>query len=708
MQRKQTPFKSYGLVSTDSIDEDLETPAHTMVPMNVDEAIMSLRAHVEPGSADSSMVGDEDMDPEDAWCVDDDDDMHLAELYAAELANESFENHEFKTFSRDIAEKLGYTRSSLDNRTFRPFRCGWSSTLSTIKIEGDRVKSLSPHVESSLSLFFQSELLELLVHHSDQECLEGQPLLQLPLSKRMGGSDQSHESLRNLLDEFSGLFQGKSEFSSVVLLICTLVDFDEILPMEGDSESFDHRRRNAILGWLAKTSYRSSNSFPDSQHLSEIFLAYAAGDIRKAANVAFECGMSEIGELLCLGIEGKRELSIYLESLVSTGSLGSLEQDRLDLLRAICLSTDIDFSPTAAFLDWRCHLALRLMRSNEKELIPLLSQFFDDVGKNIPFPSSRGENPSTPCSSYQILKSILGTESALPCLLDPQGMGIPSHDFSSAFFVAALLDASFLEITPSLFAQIVDGYSSQLICSGRWDLAVTVNMVSGKARRFGCLAGKLNRSKEIVLRHYREGDASHREYLVSIGVPKCWFDECMSRRAACEGKLLPSIQFLLGSSDEHLIESSRKAFENKYMPASYFLDSDSFEKDVSDASNSMLPSSFIEGMRDYIEVVHSTDAIFADIRTADPEEASLTKEKIKMLQADLGKLIHSLEDEPLDSVAYFPNNQKAIPSVAMLQDALSHLNFLEIQMGAVIAGVSLCTPRNVASQRLSLGDSSIN
>ena len=551
---------------------------------------------------------------------------------------------------------------------------------------------------------------------------------------RQGGKDSDPEQSLVLMRAFSLLLclftaQSSSASDAVVAMI------------EGSEGSkaqlalWEQGRIDACVKWLVSSCAEDvrkgvRDALQENDVYSGIFAALSGGDIEQASSIAMKHGRLHLASLMAAGAAGLDFIEDQLHHWDESGASATLPAE---LLRIYTLlggdlnaEGQIHFASIGAGktpqLDWRRRLCMLLIFSprpdDERNLQSLIAEYESNIVDNVaPYPFPRylsnalvhedalvHEEDDPQCLLYRILKLTIATGGnysennnssvSLATIVAPSGYTAASSDFSGAFHIATAISA--LGLGPSLSpleqARLLDGYASQLVNGGRWDLAVYVMLCSFSVDDSEDLVSRERVAKQLVLHNCSEmsspGLLAKRAHLEKIGVPAAWFEEAAAYRCAHRGDSYEYLRHLSHFDPEHFCGE----VENLVVPNMLLMnvvevrkslallhvfswDDESLAATVLDffqLSDDILALSQIEnGAKEREEDIASLSAIATSI-----------KERL---------LVHRACTESIKETCglrVIPS-YRVVPMAAFLAEALSGISFLQLQLKALGAGSSI-------------------
>jgi hypothetical protein len=350
---------------------------------------------------------------------------------------------------------------------------------------------------------------------------------------------------------------------------------------------------------------------------------------------------------------------------------------------------------------------------DESNLQSLIAEYESNIVDNVaPYPFPRylsnklvHKEDDAQCLLYRILKLLTATGGSysesnnasvsLATAVAPSGYTAASSDFSGSFHIAAAISA--LGLGPSLSpleqARLLDGYASQLVNSGRWDLAVYVMLCCFRANGSEDLVSRERIAKMLVLHNCSEMSSpellAKRSHLEKIGVPAAWFEEAAAYRCAHRGDSYEYVRHLSHFDPEH----SCGAVENLVVPNMLFFNVVEVRKglallDVLSWDDESLAATVLDFFRLSDDILAlSQNENGAKEREEDIASLSATAASVKERL-----LVHRACTEGIKKIScglsVIPS-YRVVPMAAFLAEALAGISFLQLQLGALKAGSSI-------------------
>jgi len=488
----------------------------------------------------------------------------------------------------------------------------------------------------------------------------------------------------------------------------------------------EHRRIDACVEWLRAACAEDvrndiREALENNDIHSAIFAAATGGDPEQAATIAIKHGYLHLATLLATGAAGFDSIRDQVEQWHKSGAAATIPAElvRIYTLLGGDLSAEEQFhlhsinTGTPPYLDWRRRLCMLLTfgayPDDEATLASLIERYGSEVtDSKAPYPSPRyiwnqnAVEESGPQSLlYKILDMTRATEAnaapteSLANIIAPPGYTAAISDFSGSFHVAAAISALGVGATlsPMEQARLLDSYASQLVSSGRWDLAVYVMLCAFGIDRPEDLVSRERNAKAIVLQNCPDLPEVEmipkRAELESIGVPAAWFEEALAYRCGNKGDSFNYVQHLSNFSPEQ----ARKALEELVVPNMLFMTG----ADVRQSLNLLAAFAWDEDslastVVDFFQLAEDIAAASKpdfDVEKKDEEIAVLTELAVSVktrLQAH--RLYHDEIQGASCSLHVVPS-YRVVPTTAFLAEALAGVKFLQLQLGALAAGSSI-------------------
>jgi nuclear pore complex protein Nup98-Nup96 len=653
-----------------------------------------------------------------------------------------------------IAQKAGiqtFSASSTDYgmRMGRSFRVGWNPNGSFFHLQSGSAVVL----RQSIPVFTkgtvpQEENAKLIETHLINAKMEVLPLRECPtyclaptddaklrktlsdyvavsVSQEQNVSDTEESSvLTRAFSLLLGLFAEDRSDGTTALLDATMIEAaDEGKAREALTEK---RRIDACAKWLtAACSEDVRNDIREAlgkndMH-SAIFAAMTGGDIEQASSIAMNNGYLHLATLLATGAASFDLIRDQVQQWEESGAADNIPAELLRIYTMLGGDLNSEEQIHLAFaqsgrqspLDWRRRLCMLLTfgvhSEGEDTLATLVEQYKKQVIENkSPFPSPRHIwneqvlNQSGPQSLlYKIIElstCIDGNDTETKSLAEvvtPPGYTSAIFDFSGAFHVAAAIYALGVEadFSPLEQARVLDSYASQLVASGRWDLAVYVMLCSFGVDRPEDLLSRERIAKTIVLHQCPDvqggGTIPKRAELEQIGVPSAWFEEALAYRCGNNGDSFAYISHL----GKFSLDEARTAIEELIVPNLLFMNKAGVQDNLQLLSEFASDDDSLAAT--VVDFFHLAEDIVA-ISSQPPDEEEKNAEI-----ASLTELASSIKNRFRAHRSYYEGIQDASSSLSVvpnyrlisistfLAEALAGVSFLQLQLRVLAEGSSI-------------------
>jgi nuclear pore complex protein Nup98-Nup96 len=460
---------------------------------------------------------------------------------------------------------------------------------------------------------------------------------------------------------------------------------------------------------------------------SAIFAALTGGDIEQASSIAMKHGQLHLASLIAIGAAGFNSIQDQVQQWHESGAAKTFPPELLriysllggDLTAEEQIHLALTNERRKTQLDWRRRLCMLFAfgshPDDETTLESLIVQYEKSVADDVaPYPFPRYlsnkqddmKDDAQPAQSllYRILKlaSNMGgcssehdlSSVSLATVVAPSGYTAASTDFSGAFHIAAAISA--LGLGPSLSpleqARLLDGYASQLVNIGRWDLAVYVMLCVFGVDCPEDLVSREQIAKTLILRNYSEtsppGLIAKRSHLEKIGVPSAWFEEAVAYHCSHRGDAYEYVRHLSRFSPEQAL----RAVEELVVPNMLFMSVTDVRKslellevfpwDYESLAATVLD--FFQLSEDILILSQNENAANeSEMLASLSEMATSVKERL---------LVHGAFTEGLKATScglrVIPS-YRVVPMAVFLAESLAGLSFLQLQLKALEAGSSI-------------------
>jgi len=243
-------------------------------------------------------------------------------------------------------------------------------------------------------------------------------------------------------------------------------------------------------------------------------------------------------------------------------------------------------------------------------------------------------------------------------------------------------------LSPSEEARLVDGYAAQLIGHGQWELAVYVLLCTLEEPTDTVKVWRQKLAKSVVLQNYGPGMDSIGTFLKErIGIPPEWLEEALADRYAHSGNMYEFIKRLSGVSNE----KAGRAVEDLLVPSMLFRSGREaakaleFLREFTTDENSL--GGVVVQMFELKEDIVDLSVASTTERTAALPEL---RDRAHELERNLNLAKAKEQGMTRPSVPLYGfRGPVTVPMSSFLAEALSVMNFLNLQIQALEDGKSI-------------------
>jgi nuclear pore complex protein Nup98-Nup96 len=630
-------------------------------------------------------------------------------------------------------------------RMGRSFRVGWgpNGTFLHIRADGVIVQSRPVFSES------QERAERMLEIHRQYSAKSLQGPEQLPFFQltegRIGAS-----TLITALDSYANSIPTQTSDGSVVkqafsLLSCLMQDkvvgiSSETIMLTDDIETRQQANRTggleAFKRWMRDAC--SESAMVDVQKaeqrndaLGAVFATLTSGNLESATSIASKYGYHQLSALIAVG----STCANFVEDQVRQWQVaGNSKFIPVDILRVYTLlggNMKLEeklYTDGNRSIDWKRRLGMLFFYSFDNQggifdFAGVVETYQSSVDRGVaPGPQSEVSANDASCLLYRLLRignSIINGEQSfkysISDLISPAGHASSSQDLSVSFHLAASLSAigCCSPLSELEMARLYDGYASQLMSNGKWELAVYVMLCSIGDSNSQFDAWRCARAKQLVLSSYNTSLEHKRDFLVeTVGLPKTWFAECSATRAAMRGD---AFEFINHASF-FAPNEARIALEEVVVPSLLFRNAKETLKSLE------LLGSYASGDETLttcvLDFFHLCEGVMSVGDSAADRKENLLHSLVKTA-SDLEKrfALHKAQAENVSS-GYKKFHGTPVPIKSFFAEVLAGLDFVKLQLGALQAGESIWNdamdqirypvPMKLASQLIAMSKTTIS
>ena len=618
-----------------------------------------------------------------------------------------------------IAQSRGVALASETDfglRMGRSFRVGWGPNGIFLHIRADGI------IAQSRPFFSESQeraerMLEVHRQYSAKYLLGPMQLPCFQLNEgRIGAS-----MLIPALDAYANSVPAQTSDGSVVkqafsLLSCLMQDkvvgvSSETTMLSDDIETRQQANRSggpeAFKRWMRDACFK--NAMVDVQKaeqrkdaLGAVFAALTSGNLNSASSIASKYGYHQLSALIAVGSSCANFLNDQVRQWKVSGNSKFIPVDIIRVYTLLGGDMKLEeklYEDGNRSIDWKRRLGMLFFYSFDNQggiydFAGVVDTYQSSVDRGVaPGPQSEVSADDASCLLYRLLRignSIINGEQSfkysISALISPAGHASSSQDLAVSFHLTASLSAigccsplSELELV-----SLYDGYASQLISNGKWDLAVYVMLCSFGENNSQFDAWRCDRAKHLVLSNYNTSMGHKRDFLVTtVGLPNSWFAECLATRAATRGD---AFDFIAHAS-AFAPNEARIALEEVVVPSLLF-------RNAKETSKSLeLLGCYAFGDESLttcvLDFFHLCDGVMSVGDSPDDSKEHLLQSLVKTA-SDLERrfALHKGQAENV-SCGYKKFHGTAVPIKSFFAEVIAGLDFLKLQLGALKAGESI-------------------
>jgi len=620
-----------------------------------------------------------------------------------------------------IRERSGISNSSVDMgiRMGRSFRVGWKPDGSFLHLSLGSILTQSRPRFSESSAEKSVQLLDVHMKNAEKNDME----FSLSEPKSMGEAlHEMSDVVKTNDNELDSNFALNKAFTLIMCLLNTrrgeksnnvtklTIRGNDLLRSSELPSSISVRTTEAFRRWLKEVCISTSSEDIDSlkrrgKVYDAIFACLAAGDVMQASLIASEFGHLQLAGLIACGASSGHLVREQLRQWRETGANSIIPQDLLRIYSILGGDFRIEeqrYKDGDLSCDWIKRIALLLSYGRKEnggsyDFSSLIKKYEDDVASGIaPKPKPFHERNSTidsrsKSSIYYLIHLcnviVQGKEAKLHLseVIQPLGHTPSSHNFSGAFQLASILSGlkCCIPLSEIEQAQLLSGYTAQLISAGKWEYAVYILLCSvGKT---SLREWRQHQAKQLVLQHFGPENENLRRMLIEkIGVPSIWIQEGLADRFAKSGNTFSYVQQVRNFS----MDLAREALEVTLLPTSFFRS----PKEMSECLEFLRPfsvtadtlSATIVQLYDLSQEIEE----LSDQPTVDHETiVKSLKSRANSIEGNLLRYKSTLENLPRPTTN--GTGEVIVPMSCFLAESLSGISYLKLQICVLESGGSI-------------------
>lgn len=479
--------------------------------------------------------------------------------------------------------------------------------------------------------------------------------------------------------------------------------------------------QEAFKGWMREACSQGSKAAvrkAEQRHdaMGAVFAALSSGNLESATSLASKYGYHQLAAMIAVGPAGAEFVKDQVRQWQVAGNSKFIADDILRVYTLLGGNLKVEeelYRGGDHSVDWKRRLGMLLFYTCDNDggvfdFERLVDMYQVSVDRGVaPKPQSEFCKNDETCLLYRLISIgnpiVRGEHSikySMADVISPTSHAIYPQDFAASFHLAVALSAigCCSPLSETELVKLYDGYAAQLISTGQWELAVYVMLCSLGEKHSHFDVWRYARAKQFVLSHYNSTAEPKRDFLVKIGLPGAWFDECLATQAAMCGDAFAFINHAIKFAPD----DARVVLEETVVPSLLFRNAKETLKSLEllryfASDDDTLSASILH----YFRLCESV-MLVGDFIPCEKEQQinSLVKSASNLKKKFTRYKTHAING--LSGYKLFPGAPVSMNS--FLAEVLSGLNFVNLQLSALQAGESIWdeevrhVPMKLASQ----------